>query len=114
MISAAISWDHWRSFLAVIDEGSLSGAARSLGLTQPTLGRHIDALEAALEVRLFSRATDGMLPTAAAQALEDQARQMQATAAALLRAAWPETMPRMARSGWRQARLSGRRSCRSF
>lgn len=82
-----ISWDHWRSFLAVIDEGSLSGAARTLRLTQPTLGRHVDALEAALDVRLFSRAPDGMLPTAAAAALEDQARQMQATAAALLRAA---------------------------
>jgi DNA-binding transcriptional LysR family regulator len=87
MNASTISWDHWRSFLAVIDEGSLSGAARSLGLTQPTMGRHVDALEAALEVRLFSRATDGMLPTEAARALEDQARQMQATAAALLRTA---------------------------
>jgi DNA-binding transcriptional LysR family regulator len=87
MGSSDISWDHWRSFLAVIDEGSLSGAARSLGLTQPTLGRHVDALEAALEVRLFSRAPDGMLPTPAALMLQDQARQMQETAAALLRAA---------------------------
>jgi DNA-binding transcriptional LysR family regulator len=87
MTRGPISWDHWRSFLAVIDEGSLTGAARSLGLTQPTLGRHVDALEAALQSRLFSRAPDGMLPTPAALALEDQARQMQATAAALSRAA---------------------------
>jgi DNA-binding transcriptional LysR family regulator len=56
-------------------------------LTQPTLGRHVDALEAALEVRLFSRTPDGMLPTAAALALEEQARQMEATAAAMVRAA---------------------------
>ena len=39
------SWDHYRSLLAVLDEGSLSGAARQLGLTQPTVGRHIEALE---------------------------------------------------------------------
>ncbi|MEO8120751.1 MAG: LysR family transcriptional regulator, partial [Rhodoferax sp.] len=41
-------WDLYRSFLAVLQEGSLSGAARALGLTQPTLGRHIDALEKAV------------------------------------------------------------------
>jgi DNA-binding transcriptional LysR family regulator len=87
MAGAGISWDHWQSFLAVIDEGSLSGAARALGLTQPTLGRHVDALEASLGLRLFSRAPEGMLPTPAALALVDQARQMQATAASLLRTA---------------------------
>lgn len=87
MSGTEISWDHWRSFLAVVDEGSLSGAARALGLTQPTLGRHVDALEGALALRLFSRAPDGMLPTPAALALVEQARQMQATAAALVRAA---------------------------
>lgn len=87
MAGAGISWDHWQSFLAVIDEGSLSGAARALGLTQPTLGRHVDALEASLGLRLFSRAPEGMVPTPAALALVDQARQMQATAASLVRAA---------------------------
>jgi DNA-binding transcriptional LysR family regulator len=87
MTDAGISWDHWQSFLAVIDEGSLSGAARALGLTQPTLGRHVDALEAAVGVRLFARAPEGMLPTPAALALVDQARLMQATAASLVRAA---------------------------
>ncbi|CAA0105735.1 Uncharacterised protein [Starkeya nomas] len=38
------SWDLYRSFLAVLEERSLSGAARRLGLTQPTLARHLDAL----------------------------------------------------------------------
>jgi DNA-binding transcriptional LysR family regulator len=39
------SWDELRTFLEVVRDGSLSGAARRLGLTQPTVGRHIDALE---------------------------------------------------------------------
>ena len=37
-------WSHWRSFGAVVEHGSLSAAARALGLSQPTLGRHIEAL----------------------------------------------------------------------
>ena len=49
------SWDHYRTLLAVLAEGSLSGAARTLGLTQPTVGRHIEALEADLGASLFTR-----------------------------------------------------------
>ena len=48
-------WDSYRSFLAVLEEGSLSGAARRLGLTQPTVGRHIEAIEAGLGQALFVR-----------------------------------------------------------
>ncbi len=62
-------WDHWRSFLAVMEEGSLSGAARRLGLTQPTLGRHIAALEEAVGAALFLRAPQGLLPTDLARSL---------------------------------------------
>jgi hypothetical protein len=47
-MSSEPDWALYRTLLAVLDEGSLSGAARSLGLTQPTVARHIDALEAAL------------------------------------------------------------------
>ena len=36
-----VDWSHYRSFLAVLRQGSLSGAARALGLAQPTLGRQI-------------------------------------------------------------------------
>ena len=43
-----IGWELYRSFLAVLAEGSLSGAARALDITQPTVGRHIAALERAL------------------------------------------------------------------
>lgn len=80
-------WQWYRSFLAVLDHGSLSAAARALGLTQPTLGRHIDALEAALGLTLFTRSFEGFAPTDAALALRPYAAGLNDTAAALLRAA---------------------------
>lgn len=43
--------------------GSLSAAARDLGLSQPTLGRHVEALEADLGARLFERTLAGLKPT---------------------------------------------------
>jgi DNA-binding transcriptional LysR family regulator len=80
-------WQWYRSFLAVLDQGSLSAAARALGLTQPTLGRHIDALETALQLKLFTRSFDGFAPTDAARALRPYAIGLADTAAALLRTA---------------------------
>lgn len=81
-------WDHYRSFLAVVAEGSLSGAARALGLTQPTLARHIELLEAALGAgALFTRSPQGLRPTEAAERLLPHAETMAAAAAALRRAA---------------------------
>lgn len=59
-------WTLWRSFEAVVARGSLSGAARALGLSQPTLGRHVEALERALDVTLFERSLQGLRPTEAA------------------------------------------------
>jgi len=59
-------WSLWRSFAAVIANGSLSAAARALKLSQPTLGRHIEALEASLGLPLFERTLTGLKPTAAA------------------------------------------------
>ena len=82
-----LSWDHWRSFLAVVDEGSLSGAARGLGLTQPTLGRHIAQMETALRTGLFLRVPSGLIATDVALALVPQARVMAAAAATLRRTA---------------------------
>ncbi len=58
-------WTLWHSFAAVVSEGSLSGAARRLGLSQPTLGRHVEALELALGVTLFERTREGLKPTEA-------------------------------------------------
>src|SRR5580693_4361972 len=81
------SWDHYRTLLAVLAEGSLSGAARALGLTQPTVGRHIETLEAELGAPLFTRSASGLAPTEAAQALRPHAEAMAAAAEALVRTA---------------------------
>jgi DNA-binding transcriptional LysR family regulator len=81
------SWDFYRSLLAVLEHGSLSAAARELGLTQPTIGRHIEALELALQRQLFSRSPQGLLPTETALALRPFAEMLASTSAALLRAA---------------------------
>lgn len=86
-MATEIGWDLYRTFLAVLGEGSLSGAARVLGITQPTAGRHIAALEAALQRALFTRSQTGLLPTEAALALRPHAEAMRSTAAALTRAA---------------------------
>lgn len=59
-------WSLWRSFAAVVAAGSLSAAARNLGLSQPTLGRHVETLEAELGVPLFERTLTGLKPTATA------------------------------------------------
>lgn len=87
MNSMSQTWDLYRSLLAVAREGSLSAAARRLGLTQPTLGRHIDALEASLGAALFTRHRNGLTATEAALALIPHAEAMEAAAAALVREA---------------------------
>lgn len=86
-MTSTIAWEWYRSLLAVLREGSLTGAARTLGLAQPTIGRHVDALEAQLGQPLFIRSPSGLLPTPAAQALRPFAEAMDTTAAALERAA---------------------------
>ncbi|WP_266171154.1 LysR family transcriptional regulator [Dyella subtropica] len=81
------AWDLYRSFLAVMREGSLSAAARELGMTQPSLGRHIRELETALGVALFTRSPQGLLPTDMALELVPHAQAMASATAALRRAA---------------------------
>ena len=81
-----LDWQLCRSFLAVLDEGSFSGAARALGLTQPTLGRHIEALEQVLGAPLFVRSPQGLLPTETALEIRPHAELMRAAAASLRRA----------------------------
>src|SRR5689334_11508774 len=87
MTDAEAGWDLYRSFLGVVREGSLSAAARHLGLTQPTMGRHIAALERSLGTPLFSRSQNGLVPTQAALALVPHAEAMASAADALVRAA---------------------------
>ena len=80
-------WTLTRSFLAVAETGSLSQAARGLGLSQPTLGRHIAEMESALGLTLFTRLPKGLHPTEAALALLPHARAMREAAANLALAA---------------------------
>ena len=82
-----IAWEYYRSLLAVLTHGSLSAAARALGITQPTVGRHIAALEQELGVLLFTRSQQGLLPTDIALALRPHAQAMEQTAALMARAA---------------------------
>lgn len=84
---AELDWTFWRSFVAVLEAGSLSGAARRLGLTQPTIGRHIALLEQGLGAVLFIRSNDGLTPTALALSLRVQAEAMGAAAEQLARIA---------------------------
>lgn len=83
-------WALWRSFLAVLRGGSLSAASRALGLTHPTLRRHIETLEALLGTPLFTRSPAGLLPTPVALSLRPSAEAMEAAAARLLRDATAE------------------------
>jgi DNA-binding transcriptional LysR family regulator len=82
-----IPWELCRSFLAVARHGSLSAAARSLQLTQPTLGRHVDQLEQAFGTAMFTRSPQGLLPTETALSLIPLAETMESAAEAMLRAA---------------------------
>ena len=92
MADADPGWDLYRSFLEVMRTGSLSAASRALGLTQPTVGRHIAMLEQSLGGKtLFTRHRAGLLPTETANELRPHAESMSAAAGALLRAASAET-----------------------
>lgn len=80
-------WALIRSFLAALEQGSLLGAARATGVSQPTLGRHITELEHQLQLVLFERTGRGLLPTAQALLMADAAREMQSGAASFSRLA---------------------------
>jgi len=74
--TASFDWNRARAFLATVEEGSLSAAARELGLTQPTLGRQVAALEAELDVLLFERIGKSLVLTQSGFELLDHVRAM--------------------------------------
>jgi len=74
MNSISPDWALWRSFAAVVEQGSLSAAARQLGSSQPTIGRHVEALEQSLGATLFERALNGLRPNETALKLYEQVR----------------------------------------
>lgn len=86
-MSSRILWDDQRAFLAVLEEGSLSAAARRMGVAQPTMRARIEALEQALGTVLFTRSVRGLVPTEQARALGDTARAMARASDAFVRAA---------------------------
>lgn len=81
-------WNRARAFLVTAEEGSLSAAARALGLAQPTLGRQVDALEQELGVVLFERVGRGLRLTPAGHALIEHVRAMGDAAARLSMSAY--------------------------
>jgi DNA-binding transcriptional LysR family regulator len=72
-----INWDGLRYFLVAAEAGSLSSAAKALNSNQPTVGRHIDALENTLGVKLFQRSVKGISLTEEGQAVFEQAQKIQ-------------------------------------
>lgn len=74
--SVKFDWNRARAFLVTAEEGSLSAAARALGMAQPTLGRQVDALESELGVVLFERSGRGLVLTPSGLELLDHVRAM--------------------------------------
>ena len=74
-------WALWRSFSAVVANGSLSAAARELGISQPTVGRHIETLEYDLGLSLFDRSLNGLKPNVAALRIYEPVAAAQASLA---------------------------------
>lgn len=74
--TVSFDWNQARAFLVTAEEGSLSAAARALGLTQPTLGRQVAALEESLGVTLFERVGKSLILTQPGLELLDHVRGM--------------------------------------
>jgi DNA-binding transcriptional LysR family regulator len=86
-MSKTMDWEDQRAFLAVLEEGSLSAAARRLQVTQPTVRARLEALESTLGSKLFTRSVRGLVPTAQARALGEAARAMARASQAFERSA---------------------------
>ncbi|NVZ79674.1 LysR family transcriptional regulator, partial [Pseudomonas gingeri] len=87
MNTPQLQWETQRAFLAVLRTGSLSGAARLLGIAQATARRRIEALEQSVGVSLFIRSPAGLLPTDMAKDLIGHVEAMAMAANAFNRAA---------------------------
>ena len=80
-----MEWSDIRLFLAISREGTLGAAARKLGLTQPTMGRRLKALEEAMGRKLFQRTRDGFVLTDEGTLVLSHAERMEEEALALIR-----------------------------
>jgi DNA-binding transcriptional LysR family regulator len=82
-----LDWNQLKAFLETAETGSLSAAARKLGLTQPTLSRQVAAIEQSMGVTLFERVGKTMALTHTGLDLLEHARAMGVAADALRLAA---------------------------
>ena len=82
-----LDWTPCRTFLHILEGGSLSAAARHLGFSHVTVRRHLEALEGVLGGPLFTRSPTGLLATDLAHRIAPAARSMAAAAASLTRTA---------------------------
>ncbi|MDF2231714.1 LysR family transcriptional regulator [Albimonas sp. CAU 1670] len=82
-----LDWNRARAFLVTAEAGSLSAAARRLGLTQPTLSRQVAALEADLDATLFERIGKRLVLTETGETLLEHVRAMGEAASAMTIAA---------------------------
>ena len=82
-----IDWADLRVFLAVAETGSFSGAAKLLGLTQPTVSRRLDELEARLGAQVVTRGMQGVRLTEAGELIRDHVVTMERSAQAVERLA---------------------------
>ncbi|MSO96821.1 MAG: LysR family transcriptional regulator [Rhodospirillaceae bacterium] len=82
-----MDWSVLRDFLIVAKTGSLSRAAKTLKISQPTLSRRIVALEEQLNARLFVRTPRGLLLTDDGEGVLEGARRVEQEALAIERKA---------------------------
>jgi DNA-binding transcriptional LysR family regulator len=83
--TSSLPWDDLRCVLAVARSGSLSGAARALGIEHSTVFRRLNAIEKRLGVKLFERSRGGYAPTAHGELAAAAASAMEAEALAIER-----------------------------
>ncbi|WP_314409883.1 LysR family transcriptional regulator [Pseudomonas kuykendallii] len=80
-----MDWDDLRFFLAIARAGSLGAAARQLGVSHPTVGRRLQALEQASGQAFFRRTGEGLVPTAIGEGILSLAEEMESSALAIAR-----------------------------
>lgn len=83
--AVGLDWGHLRFFLAMARTGSLSRAAKRLGVDRNTVARRVAALEAALGLSLFERGPQGWTRTAGGDELADLAGRVEEDVLALAR-----------------------------
>lgn len=104
-----VHWDDYRVFLAIARHRTLSGAARGLGLSQPTVGRRLQALEEALARPLFQRTSGGYVLTSEGHSILASIEEMEEQASAVQRRLTGESqlkgMVRVSTTEWFGAHL---------